>query len=89
MASAKSVKHEASFKGTVIRFAREQVNWAQCRWKYENGSRERNEEIIKKISKTKCELRRRQVKWPTLKVQWVVENLQNRLIITRKIIHTH
>lgn len=90
MPPLKRNKYSSGFKCKVIAFAKENGNRAAARifgvnecsvreWK-------KNEAVIQNMPKQKCALRTGITKWPVLEenvAEWILENRQNGLIITR------
>lgn len=90
MGPVKRMKHTAGFKIKVIKFAKENGNRAAARMfdVGESSVREwkKNEMTIINMPRNKCALRKGVEKWPILEenvANWVLENRQNGLIITR------
>ncbi|GFW30807.1 HTH CENPB-type domain-containing protein [Trichonephila clavipes] len=90
MGPGKRSKHSAGFKIKVIQFAKENGNRAAAMMFDigESSIREwkKKEMSIINMPKKKCALRKGVTKWPILEesvVNWVLENRQNGLIVTR------
>ncbi|GFX40213.1 HTH CENPB-type domain-containing protein [Trichonephila clavipes] len=89
MGPGKRSKHRAGFKIKVIQFAKENGNCAAARM-FDIGDSsirewKKNEMTIINMPKKKCALRKGVPKWPILEesvANWVLENCQNRLIVT-------
>ncbi|GIY86962.1 HTH CENPB-type domain-containing protein [Caerostris darwini] len=87
MGPAKQSKHSAGFKIKMVQFAKESGNHAAARmFDVSISEGKKNEFSIINMSRNKCALSKGETKWPILEenvANWVLENRQNRLIVTR------